>query len=72
MKITYTFTDIDESVLTGFVQEINRRDGSAGDVNLACSLAGNLSSSSLTINCTRADSYAGWSYPYSLLVTLFH
>ena len=71
MQITYTFSDRG-AAQTAFIQEMNRRDGAAGKVGLACSLAGNVSSNSITVNCVRADNNAGWSNSYSMLVTMFH
>ncbi len=71
MQITYTFSDRGAAT-AAFMQEMNRRDGAAGKVGLSCSLAGNVSGNSITVNCVRADANAGWSYSYSMLVTMFH
>jgi len=68
MQVTYTFADLG-AVQAAFIQEMNTTGNKVG---LACNLASNVSSSSLTVNCVRADSNGGWSAGQSLLVSLFH
>jgi len=70
MRITYTFADLNVQALTAFIQEINRFSGDAGKVGLSCTLAGNVSSSSITVNCVRTDQVSPWSDNFGFLLSM--
>ena len=71
LQVRYTYATISSNVLSAFIQELN---ASAEDsqLSIACNLVGNVSTSSLTVNCVRTDTSTGWNRPYNLLVSLFY
>jgi len=72
MTITYTYTDLNEEILSAFIQEINRFQGKAGSVILSCSLASTVRSNSITVTCARTENVKGWPDNYGFLLTLLY